>query len=279
MEVSLISWHLAGLGVVALGAAERCGSVEDRLHIGQCCLIEPGESLALGDDLVTLITDIEVMVDRSAGNGKDAIHKEVHRIRHTLEAAFVVDVAHLEEHGRHHLPEQAEIGVVGELAHLLQEHLREQLVETQHQGVALEVGLDRPIGVGLVGVALQVVVEAAAHALVPEHRLHAGLGELHVHPVVPEVMQQLGHGAGFAAGHELKQLRMGLLGATPDAQLRLITGVTIGPIQVLLRDEVLESRQRIQEYTLGDIEQIAPVEIHRHGIGLVDADDLLEVLL
>ena len=112
----------------------------------------------------------------------------------------------------------------------------------------------------------------------PEHGLHAGLGELHVHPVVPEVVQQLGHGTGFALGHELQELRVGLFAPTPDPQRRLIPRIAIGEIKILLGDEVLESRQRVEKHALGYIEQITPIEIHRHGIGLVDADDLLEIL-
>ena len=95
---------------------------------------------------------------------------------------------------------------------------------------------------------------------------------------MPEVVQQLGHGPGFPLGHELQQLRVGLFTTTPDPQLRLIAGVAVGEIQILLGDEVLEGRQGVEKHPLGDVEQIAPIEIHRHGIGLVDADDLLEIL-
>ena len=134
-----------------------------------------------------------MVVDRPAGHRKDAVHQEVHRIGYPLEAPFIVDVAHLEEHRRHHLPEQPEIGGVAGLLHLLDEHLREQPVQPQHQRIALEVGPDGPISIRPVGIGGQVIVEPAAHVLVPQHGPHAGFGELHVDAVMPQVMQQLRH--------------------------------------------------------------------------------------
>jgi len=159
VEVVLVFGHLSSLSVVGLGASERGSAVEHRFHIRQRRLVQPGERLGFGNQLVALAIDIDVVVDRTTRHRKDAVHQEVHRVGYALEAAFVVDVTHLEEDGSHDFPEQPQVGVVGQLPALFVEHVGEQLVQPQHQGVALEVSLDGAIAVRFVFIGIEKIVE------------------------------------------------------------------------------------------------------------------------
>jgi hypothetical protein len=44
-----------------------------------------------------------------------------------------------------------------------------------------------------------------------------------------------------------------------------------------LGQEVFKEGQWIEKHTLGNIEQIAPVEVHWYGVGFVDANNLHQV--
>jgi hypothetical protein len=58
----------------------------------------------------------------------------------------------------------------------------------------------------------------------------------------------------------------------------LVAGVGVLPIEVLLGQEVFKEGQGIEKNPFGDIEQVAPVKVHWHSIGFVNADDLHQVL-
>ncbi len=95
---------------------------------------------------------------------------------------------------------------------------------------------------------------------------------------MPEVMRQTRQlQAQLTPLDKGQQPRMGCINAAPNPQISIITGVVVGQVQILLRDEVFEKGQGLEENLLGNVEQITPVEIHWHRIGFVEANDLHQV--
>jgi hypothetical protein len=164
---------------------------------------------------------------------------------------------------------------------LFHEHFGEEFVQAFEQGIAAAEGGDRPIGVGAIFVGIEVRVELIPrhiHAAMPEHRSHTGFSKFHIHPIVPKVMKPAGELAfELALVNKFAQFRMAIPRPAPDPQIGMIARVMIFPIEIFLRDEIFEKWQWFEKYLFADVEQIAPIEIHRHSIGFVDADDLHQV--
>ena len=70
---------------------------------------------------------------------------------------------------------------------------------------------------------------------------------------------------------------MSTAGSSPDSQIGLVASIVVLALQILVRNKVLEERQRIEKHLLSDVKQIAPVEVHRHGVGFVEANDLHQI--
>jgi hypothetical protein len=70
---------------------------------------------------------------------------------------------------------------------------------------------------------------------------------------------------------------VGRSGAAPNAQIGIIPRVVVGQLQIFFGNDELKKGQGIHKHLLGNVEQIAPVKVHRHRIGFVEADNLHQV--
>jgi hypothetical protein len=107
-------------------------------------------------------------------------------------------------------------------------------VQTQHDGITLEIGSNRPIRILLVFLAIQIgvkLVDRTIHAPVPEHSPHTLFGKFHIDPIVPPVVQNAGQfRLQFTALDKLNQFRVGISLSPPDSQIRIIPGVVVMPV-------------------------------------------------
>ena len=75
---------------------------------------------------------------------------------------------------------------------MFNEGFGEEFVHPQHDRIAFEVGFDGAIAVLAIFLGVQEVIKpihARIHFAMPEHGLHTGFREFHVHPIVPQVME------------------------------------------------------------------------------------------